>query len=597
MIPQAINILKSNSASSSSKATILLSFLRINYKSCFQENFTFCCGERKLLPEKSQNLQLCDSMKNQPTSIESLWVLAQWSYFQILRSGKYIENWQFYANQILGIEKFYGYLLWGSLYIKNKKDETVQKKGLDVLTEVICNFPKHPEPYIVLWEYFTKRQQYSNAYAIITEGFIRAIEHKNVKSSILIILLYVKSLLKHKKYIMALELLQEEYAKNPKFLRYLYIFGKICIKSDLFKLNGTGLGALKEVKRHVKNDGKLYYWLAKACFNSGRLYKSEKYFTRAKIFLQNKLFLARIEKKLNKIQQCLHCLEVLKNSLQWEIDQNVDKYIIAYPFACESLKLFNANVQINLKNNDEALKILKKTNNIESFKLLANVITIDMPYENANQILSSALKKLKNSEIPTYELVSGCKKYSKFLVKHKKLEKAFLILKSLLKFYPEWEVEKSSYNQIKESNDIFNSFENDSEVEGFSNDFCTTREFVFNCIESKNNITEDISSFSFRNRESVHRKVFSFENIFNASSTGDENNLPKAISPQRSNDWVVGFSIYTKPNILLTLAKVAAMLPKCHLEAIKALKDFLALSSNKSKKQEAITLLASLNSE
>lgn len=59
-----------------------------------------------------------------------------------------------YANRVKNSEDYYGYISWAMIYLKCKRDKT--SLGVDVLNELISEYPSRPEAYIVLWNHIFK---------------------------------------------------------------------------------------------------------------------------------------------------------------------------------------------------------------------------------------------------------------------------------------------------------------------------------------------------------------------------------------------------------------------------------------------------------
>lgn len=545
-----------------------------------------CCSGRKVPSSKSA--LLLNLLKTLPKSIESLWLLMQFSY----EHPNEIEHWQYYGGEILILDKYYGYLLWGTLSLRSQNTQTL---GISILTEITEKFPKHPDAYILLWEYFYYKKKYIKAYDTIAEGFLKVVDEKYPRQYILNVILYSKSLCKIQRFTTALELLQEKFIKDPGYIQFLYRFGKICIMSGQGKMHGAGLGALREVKRTVKNDGKLFYLLGKACFDSGRIFEAKKYFLRAGIFLApNCKIEQKTRKKIEKIEKSIIAIEEVQGKLASDLAEEVKElFFLSNPYAYAELKLIHAQILVDSNNSEGTLEILQKLNNLKAFSFLQRHICKGLPYEKANSILYSALKNLKTCTIPTYELVKSCKIYCKFLISHKKTEKALLILKSLLKLNPVWQLEVPYCSQIQKADNIFDLIRNESRNNSFCNDYCLAREFIFQCIDPKASFNDDGSSFLFTKRE-VHTRISSLETFANSSLDENEYFLGKNLSPQQQKKLIACFSIYTKPDILFTIGKIAAAHAKFKKEAEKALTDFITLSHNSRKRQKAEFLLTCL---
>lgn len=425
------------------------------------------------------------------------------------------------------------------------------------------------------------------------------LDERYSKYGILNVILYSKTLCKLHRYNAALELLQEKYIENPSFIQFLYYFGKICIKSDRTKLQATGLGALREVKRFVKNNGKVFYLLGIACFSSGRIYQAHKYFLKANVYIDPHCKLAqKLKKKIKKTSASIRAINEIsrKTNSGEEIDESAkEMFFLNYPYAHGMLKLMTAKSLIKSQNLEAALEVIQGLNCIEAYTMLSEFICSGLEYEKANQIMYCALNKLKHRDIPTYEMVAAIQIYCKFLLKHKRVEKSLLILKSLLKLHPDWKIKVPYCSQIQHADSINDLIRNESKGSLQLNDYCLSREFIYKCIDPKNNFTDDVSELSFIKR-SIHNKTSSLETLMDSSADGDDFLLSSMYSPRNREKFIADFSIYTNPDILLTIGKVASRLPRFHGEAIQALTDFLALSVKLKKRIKAKRILSSLTS-
>ena len=242
------------------------------------------------------------------------------------------------------------------------------------------------------------------------------------------------------KFEAALEFLQEKYSENPKMYQFLYQYGKICMKSKLDKFSGTGLGALREVKRFIKNYPKLYYWLGKACFKSGRIFQAQKYLMKANVNLPSTEVkkLKSIQKMIEKLQNRVNLLNSIRKNLKNNIftEKLESDSLLKKPDLFHVVNLIKDETFLDAGIVNEALQLLSTINRIEAFKVLIKCCNTSFTFEVSDQIIFSALKNLNKPEIPTYEIVSACIKYSKFLYYNKKIKKSLFILKALIKLYP-----------------------------------------------------------------------------------------------------------------------------------------------------------------
>jgi hypothetical protein len=564
--------------------------LKIKYPKLIETSSVSCCESRKRSYSTIGYLNLYNRLKDIPSSIETLWLSMFMSLEGKLEKGTEIEPWQYYAREILLKDKYYGYLAWGVCYLYTQRLE-----GEHILLEIVSRFPDHPDPYIILWEHYWKKHKFDNAFEIIAQAFLKVTDEKFDCYCTLIHLLYSKSLCRTNKHKTALELLQRIYVEKPRKLRFLYQFGKNCIKFKLPKFQITGLGALVEIERTVKNYPKLYYWLGKACLSLKRIIKAQRYFTKATISLDFKETpkILNSRKKIEKIEQSLEKFEDFKKNLannHIEPFENISHDDLTL---IRLTKIAYAKYLIASGDQMKALYFLQEINTIETFKLLIKHICVNLPFEASNEILYAALHKLRASLIPTYEFVSACSKYAKFLNFHKKSEKSILILKSLLKLYPSWKINSDYFKNIKKAESAYDLL--NENFNGTINyyDYSFARDFIFDCIELKKTTADD---FLYK-KKSFHKK-----NELSVQSSSEkhiqkDNLLDKLKQLKINKNWVSEFSVYTNPKIFLQLGKVASGVKKYKSEAITILNDFLLLSTKTKHKQQAQRILIQLTNE
>lgn len=586
LIPEALRSLtQASTLEISSKYEIWKVLLYTRNPKYIQLSPSSCCGGRKLVRNKDRFLPLFTTLTKLPISLETLWILMEMSFTNMLTVGKYLEPWQYYASKIMDIEKYYGYLSWGIYNTRCGK-----ALGRDILRELIEKYPRQPEAYIVLWDHYYCHKDYLKSYDTVAEAFLRITDEKYSNFSVLILILYSKSLFKLNRFFNALEALQEKYLDNCKNVRFLYQFGKLCIKSNVKKFLGTGLGALKEASRLVKDYPKLYFWLGKACYLTGRIIKAKKYFEKLASMLpikELKLHL-KIREKLEKINKTLKEIENIKENLDCEILHEI--YQKEASLMVDALKLTQISILIKSGNKPSALEMLKNLHNYNSFLYILE-LTSTYPFEEANNLLIESLENLSIPQIPTHEFVRACIKYVDFLNTHKLYDKSISILRSLIKFYPHWDSEMGYCRSILNSEDLKSIPVIGKNSEKRFNNYYKNRVNVLNGIREKKdeNMNFVIIETLDNSGSEVKENVVCGENVVNARRNYSETEFLKSLKNK-----IASFSVYTGPDILMAIAEVAVKATGCKAEALMALEDYLVLAKKPHQRHKAEKFIESL---
>lgn len=535
------------------------------------------CGRKKGIGVKEKFKRIMQEI-GQGECIERNWVLMEVAIGGFLKVGKYLEAWQFYAGKILRIDKYFGYLAWGVGYLK--KD---MGKGLELLHHVSAKYPSYPHSYILIWQYYYSRKEYLKSYNIIAECFLKANSSHFSNFSNLIFLLYTKSLCKLKRFNTALEMLERKYSESSNTLLYLYKFGKICIKSKIKKFRITGISALKEVLRWVKDYPKANYWFAVGCYKTGRLIKSQKHFHRMLYSLSpNEIRISiQAQKKLKKIENIKIELDSYKEKI---FKENFPKlYESEHGYYNDVLKLAQSEEFVNSGSIQNALEVLREVNTIEAFHLIYTKIVPTMEFLSSRKLLLCKIEDLKSIKIPVYEFIKACILYSDFLKSHEKFEESLSILKSIFNFFPNF---KENLNYVRNCTGSFISVKLIGLTNLFETSLSKKKDLVLKTVKGK---SFDLSAQNFGKVK--HKKVASMGSGFagGVMDSVDRNFEKEKIKGLQL--FISSFGVYSSPKVLLKCAEVLENIEESREEIIEVLGDFLELCQKPFYKTLAIRML------
>lgn len=520
------------------------------------------CGRRKGMNMKDKCKQILNEIKGAGDCTEKFWMLMDAALAGILKVGKYLEAWQYYAAQILSADKYFGYLAWGSSYLK--KDVN---KGLELLHHVCAKYPSYPHSFILIWHHFYIRKEFLKSYNIIAECFVKANSLHFSNFSNLIFILYIKSLCRLKRFNTALEMLERKYTESENNLLYLYKFGKICIKSKTKKFRIAGISALKEILRWVKDFPKANFWFAIGCYKAGRLKKAQKHFHRVLYSISQKEVRVsiQVQKKLKKLENINLELDSYKEKMLTEKFPKL--YESEHSYFNEILKLFQCEEFVNSGNTQSALDILKDVNTFEAFLLVYNKIIQTMEFESSKKLLLGKLENLKSISVPVFEFVEACIMYSDFLKTHEQYEESLSILKSLFNFFPNF---KENLNYVRNCSSSFISVK----LIGLSNLFETSlskkKDMVLKAVKGKSIEIGSSNLYKFR-----HKKVASMD-VRRTEFDGTDRNLEKE-KVKNMQLLISSFAVYTSPKVLLKCAEVLERIVESDDEIVEVLEDFLLI--------------------
>ena len=522
---------------------------------------TSWCGRRKEPVSKITYKENLLKLSRLDESIEKNWVLMEMAAGQKLKIGKYLEPWQYYASRILTLDKYYGFLAWGTTYC-NLNDHS----GPAILQRIAETYVAYPHAYLNLWHYHYARKEYLKSYNIIAECFVKANDVRFHNFSNLIYILYSKSLCKLKRFTTALEMIQRKYEESDNNLLYLYQFGKICIKCKSKKFIVSGLSALKEVLRWVRDYPKVNFWFAIACYKTGRLLKAEKHFHRVLYSFNTKeiKISTQVQKKLRKIQVKKVEIQSYKKKLSKEKFPKL--HDIEEKHYVDSLKIMQADDFIQAGNIQKSLEILEEVRNHESFLLIYNKIIPNLPFEKSQSLLLEKIDELKINTIPLYEFINSCTLYAEFLKHHELYDEAFSVLKSILNFYPKF---NANVPYVKNSNISMISVK----LIGLKNLFETSsskkKDLIIKAAKGKS--LDFCGNFSKKS----HKRVASLNNA-PVSSEGQDKS-PEKQRAKSLQTMISGFGVFTSPKILLKCAEVLQRIPDSSEEVSEILHDFLEI--------------------
>lgn len=129
-----------------------------------------------------------------------------------------------YASKIMKSNKYMGYIAWSEIYLRDKNKK---KLGNDVLLDLMSEYPKHPHAFLRKWRSDYDTEHFLDSIEPMEELFLKEEEMYSIPELPIIVgLLYSKSLVKTKQYVLACELIQNEFYKKPIYTVYLYYYGK-----------------------------------------------------------------------------------------------------------------------------------------------------------------------------------------------------------------------------------------------------------------------------------------------------------------------------------------------------------------------------------
>jgi hypothetical protein len=187
-----------------------------------------------------------------------------------------------YASKIMKLNKYMGYICWAEIYLRDSKKKNL---GNDVLQDLIAEYPKFPHAFLIKWRKDFDAENYLDSLGPMEELFLKEEEMYTIPElKIVICLLYAKSLGKTNQYVLAWDLIQNEFYKKPTHTAYLYLYGKYAVKSPLVNFSWTAIGILKEWINSCSSQrkAKIYFYLGLAYKKTKQPLKALKYFEKSK---------------------------------------------------------------------------------------------------------------------------------------------------------------------------------------------------------------------------------------------------------------------------------------------------------------------------
>ena len=119
--------------------------------------------------------------------------------------------------------------------------------GNDVLDDLINEYPKYPLAFLRKWRRDYDAEQYLDSLGPMEELFLKEEEMYSIPElKIIVGLLYAKSLAKTNQYVLACELIQNEFYKKPTHTAYLFYYAHYAMLSPIDCLHWSSIGIFKE---------------------------------------------------------------------------------------------------------------------------------------------------------------------------------------------------------------------------------------------------------------------------------------------------------------------------------------------------------------
>ena len=197
-------------------------------------------------------------------------------------SSSIIKSPTIYASKIMKLNKYFGYIAWVEVYLK---DKTKLKLANEVLFDLMTEYPNSPHAFLRKWRKEYESDAYLDWILPIEELFLKDEEMNWIPElKIIIALLYSKSLAKTNQFILACELVQNEFYKKPTHTAFLYYYGKYAWLSPHPNFQWVSIGVLKECLKSCisQRSVKVNYYLGLAFHKTTQILKGMKYFEKSK---------------------------------------------------------------------------------------------------------------------------------------------------------------------------------------------------------------------------------------------------------------------------------------------------------------------------
>ena len=120
---------------------------------------------------------------------------------------------------------------WAEIYLR---DKTKKALGNDVLNDLMSEYPKHPLAFLRKWRKDYDTEQHLDSLEPMEELFLKEEEIYSIpEMKVIVALLYAKSLVKTNQYVLACELIQNEFYKKTTHAVFLFYYGKYAMQSPL----------------------------------------------------------------------------------------------------------------------------------------------------------------------------------------------------------------------------------------------------------------------------------------------------------------------------------------------------------------------------
>lgn len=424
----------------------VLTVFRVNSRKKALQAKKLCYGKMQL-----------DLIKKNIISIEIYWGLLILSFTDYLKQGLDIEMPEYYASKLKKIDEYFGSLAWSKILLKKEPI-----KGEVLLKELIHIYPKKPEAYLSLWNYYYYTvKDYKSALEVAEKTFVCEVG-KPGKYSVIISLNYARSLFKNEKRRSCYELLQLEYTRHSLFTVILYHYGRFCVKGkDSFFL-GSAIGALEECLKSCSENrhGQIYYWLAQAylqadekieAFNCAKKGVSLLSATLDKLKSTDPDFERKLTKKLNLLQDLIKELHIHIFTIEM-----LDNVMEDFPLRIDECKLYCSSIHQfdSLEGYIYESKMFwragkyKKAKEIlysqlhctrvkmKAYFLLSEFLKYQENYEEMLYLSRDMVRRCRSPTIPVQIWISANMILAKCLFKQNRISEGLLIYKSLAQVQP-----------------------------------------------------------------------------------------------------------------------------------------------------------------
>jgi tetratricopeptide (TPR) repeat protein len=528
-----------------------------------------------------------------------------WCYMELSRSGIETEAAEFYATSIKEIDPYLGYLAWSEIYMEKE-----WAKGVDVLKELIIQYPYRPEAYAKLWSYYYyTARDYEAAEDISSEAFLRVTSPEHNAYFISFCIACAKSYFKTGKTVNALRLLQKKFLENSEYTVFLYQFGRLCCKSEDSLYLGSGIGALKECLKlcEASRLPKVHFWLSKAHLQSRHYFEAYKHINKALSSPdlahnhreQLKMWAIDLDPFISHIKQIETFLEQGFSSNT--LDQALELLRRIGKFHRLSANLIEVKIMWKIGKQREAIEKLQHLCQLggfrgNRFRLLFSLLERSSEFAVMEKCALDMIAKCRNTHVPTEFWVNANIWYAKSLVKNGKPKKAILVLKIISKVFTPFPYINIGYTRaLQRAANVQQLIDpqamNFHTYDLYKSSFTTIREFSQRLLEENDAPMPDLGGFKGRRAERTATEgIMKYKQFFVYLNENQESEceVPNQIelNVNSNEEDFIGISVYSNPKFLFLIAKYAYKFNVCVQDGICAIKDFLEVLEfrNKGKK-------------